>query len=109
MSTENYIIDEHYLITVLQLKPAFINRHSKAMGCFCRNPRKFFLTKVIAHLENLATEAQYKTVGQSLKNASNRSRVERMANRVLNGKKAGGGNSLEDFDVYFARRLRQGQ
>lgn len=66
------IVDDLYLISRLNLTKGFINRHAKSMGSFCR-PRRFFLKKVIYHLDKLAGKSMNKNrISESRKTASTR-------------------------------------
>jgi hypothetical protein len=104
MSIETTIVDELYLKTALGLSPAFIAKHSRAMGCFARKPRRFFLSQVIAHLEFLAAAAQVKAHGHKLQHASQIRLVKHMANDVILAQKSVPKNGVVDFADYFARR-----
>jgi len=102
MSTEKVIVNERYLLEVLHLTPSFVARHSRAMGCFCRKPRRFFLTQVMAHLEMLAAEAKTKSNRQIMMQRARIRTVQQLADRVLKSKAAE--TNVADFAQYFEQR-----
>lgn len=67
-SNQKQIVDQAYLESKLHLSANFISRHSRAMGCFARNPRKFLLDKVMKHLEQLASDVMINNKKNDLRN-----------------------------------------
>ena len=105
MSTQsdNTIIDEQYLLTVLNLSPAFIARHSRSMGCFARKPRRFFLTQVLTHLQFLAADAQARAQGRKFSKATQIRDVRRFADKITRKKQITDA-PVGDFAAYFERQ-----
>ncbi len=103
------IVDQNYLETVLQLSPAFIARHSRAMGCFARKPRRFFLDQVVAHLEMLAALARTRANGRKFERSAQIREVQRFAERVSRKNKKTTDTGVSDFTAYFERQYGEDQ
>jgi hypothetical protein len=100
----NRIVDQNYLETVLQLSPAFIARHSGAMGCFARKPRRFFLDQVMVHLEKLAAQAQTRAHGRRFQRAAQIREMQRFADRISRKNKKMSEELVSDFTTYFEQQ-----
>ena len=97
----NTIVDQAYLEKVLYLSPTFIAKHSRAMGCFARKPRRFFLAQVMAHLEDLAATAQARAGRRIAYQEANKQAVKRLAEETIRRKKSISGAVRIDFDSYY--------
>jgi hypothetical protein len=75
------IVDDLYLISQLNLTKGFINRHAKSMGSFCR-PRRFFLKKVLCHLDKMAGNSMNKNRGSEIRKMASISQVNNLLNVV---------------------------
>ena len=99
------IVDETYLLTVLLLSPHFIARHARAMGAFARKPRRFFLHRVLAHLEYLADEAQSRS---RRKKQHDHYDLRRIAGKALRDRRSKEVNTPIDFYEYYKSGGRTG-
>ncbi|MBF0556636.1 MAG: hypothetical protein HQK96_19130 [Nitrospirae bacterium] len=79
---DNIIVDDGYLMEVLNLSKSFINRHAKAMGSFNR-PRKFFLKHVFSFLNAIAEKSLQKSHSIILRKDYAKKQVNELFNTVM--------------------------
>lgn len=75
--TDDYL-KEHFLLSL-----SFINTHSRRMGAFSKNPRKFFLFKVHEYLLFMADETQKKALTKQNKQIEHKNFVDRIVREVF--------------------------
>ncbi len=80
------IVDDLYLINQLNLTKGFINRHSKSMGSFCR-PRRFFLKKVLCHLDKMAGNSMNKNRTSEISKVASIRQVNNLLDGVMKQRK----------------------
>jgi hypothetical protein len=80
------IVDDLYLISQLNLTKGFINRHAKSMGSFCR-PRRFFLKKVLWHLDKMAGNSMNKNRTSEISKVASIRQVNNLLDGVMKQRK----------------------
>lgn len=80
------IVDDLYLINQLNLTKGFINRHAKSMGSFCR-PRRFFLKKVLGHLDKMAGNSMNKNRTSEISKVASIRQVNNLLDGVMKQRK----------------------
>lgn len=97
------IVDQNHL-QQMGLKPAWIAKHSRAMGCLGRNPRRWLLSRVLAYIEVLAEEAQRKAEVSRLRKADNMRSIRQLAEEITTKQKNKRNGNVSDFEAYFERQ-----
>jgi hypothetical protein len=106
----NTIVTEQYLTQTMGLSRNWIAKHASACGCFARNPRRFFLQKVLSHLYALAEKAQLKAGARLMQSTAQRQVVSNMFDTVVKKQKLAKikRGPLDDFDKYFNEFEKKG-
>ncbi len=76
------IVDDNFLIQNLNLTKSFINQHARSMGAFSK-PRKFFLTYVMNHLNDLAMKSIKKVGDRRIEQSCQKRMVAQVVNETL--------------------------